>query len=164
MGVVNQRVKGRTYKYDLSGGIQKEDIMNVTLKQSDVDLGVKIKDSDVMVPVDVQNDYQKFVPAHAGQAIPNAQTGDHTAWIDTTGYRDISFLIMSDSGTGTYTGHVLWSNDGVTIHGITLNALPTLAQKERELTIGTRGKYVKLRLANNDTVPHTFSSWATLKV
>jgi hypothetical protein len=122
-----------------------------------------LTDSDAILPTGVEYRKQKMVPHAAGQVIASNQTGEPTGWIDTNDYNAIAFTMLNDAAVNS-TAHVLWSNDGVATHGITVNALATATSKEREILIETRARYAKLRIANNDAAPHTFSSWGYLKV
>lgn len=135
----------RNHKYDLSGNI-----------------GVTIKDSDVMIPVDNQTRYQKTIQTHAGVTLPATSGTNDSVWIDATGYNELGLVLLNSAATNNQMD-IHWSSDGVNTHGIE-SPLATSVGMYRATSLPIRARYFRLRVYNTDGSARTMSTWATLKV
>jgi hypothetical protein len=122
---------------------------------------VKLTGSIIQQPVDIQSRLQTTIQTH--NAVSVAASGfSASSWIDCEGFDKLAGTMMNDASTNSYVS-VFWSNDGVNTHGNELVfSTNTLNLKYFETPIKSR--YARLVIGNSDTVAHTMSAWAYLKV
>lgn len=136
-------------------------------------LGIKVLNSDIMQPVDLQSSYQTTFQTHAGVVVPPATDATtfgvaiSTVWIDTNGFTEISFTQKSNAtGTGA-NGRIqfIWSNDGVNNDSYELQTASVGNNQYRSGSVPTKARYVKVQFDNMNTgAPQTVTSWVYLKV
>jgi hypothetical protein len=125
-------------------------------------LAVKTSSSDIIQPVDLQSRLQTIIQSHNAVSLAAGALSDSATWIDCNGYDEIVVTFLNDAATSATT-HILWSNDGTNLHGISRGTASSNKEHDPKLLpVGAR--YAKVRLANNDTVAHTMSAWTYLKV
>lgn len=125
-------------------------------------LGVTVKESDVMVGVDIQGKYTKTVQTHTAVTVP-ATTGYNTsAWIDTEGFDKISIALLNDASTAN-SASIAWSHDGVTVHGNETNVLPSNTTNQKIAVTEVKARFCRVIVYNTDASVHVMSAWAYLK-
>jgi hypothetical protein len=142
-------------------GIDQNNPLNVTIAGSTATGGsLGVTTSDIL-PIDIQSHLASTIQTHNAVSVSATTGTSDSPMIDTDGFTEIGITVMKDAGTSSLI-HVYWSNDGVSNQGAIYNALNT-TDNLQSLTVPTRARYFKLRLANTDAVAHTFSAWAYLK-
>jgi hypothetical protein len=124
-------------------------------------LGVNVKQSDAIVPVDIQNRLASTIQTHSGVVVAATTGVADSVWFDSDGFTDIAFTMMNDAATASAL-HIYWSNDNSTTHGLETNVL-TGTQQQKAGQVSIKARYFKVRLANTDAAPHTMSAWVLLK-
>lgn len=117
--------------------------------------------SEEQIPVEIQGRYATTVQTHNAVSVAGGATSS-SSWIDVSGYDKVGLTLKNDASTSSI-GNVYWSHDGVTAHGYdnAVIASNTLAVKAGITDV--KAKYMRIDIANLDTVAHTMSAWAYLK-
>ena len=125
-------------------------------------VGNKIKDSDVMVPVDIQSRYQKTIQTHNAVSIP-LSGNNASAYYDTTRFDSLGVIVRNDVAGKALTVLITWSNDGVSPHGEeSLIANATAQYLGASTTI--KAKWFRILVINGDSaLAHTVSTSTYLK-
>jgi hypothetical protein len=124
-------------------------------------LPIKHSASDIIQPVEVQSHYASTVQTHNAVSVPANNSSRMTTFIDCDGFDKVSITLSNDSATASYIS-LIWSNDGVSNHGLEDNLASNALQQKAYLT-DVKSRYLKVQVANTDTVAHTISAWAYLK-
>lgn len=123
-------------------------------------LPIKVSNSDVIQPIDIQSHLQSTIQTHNAVSVAASGIG-YSNWIDTLGYDKVALTVKNDASTSMNIT-LDWSSDGLTIQGADTN-LSTGTQQTRALITDTKARYLRVELFNGDTVAHTMSAWAYLK-
>jgi hypothetical protein len=125
-------------------------------------VGNKIKDSDVMVPVDVQSRYQKTVQFHSAVNVLPGTWNQTPGWVDVSGFESVGITLLNDASVITNL-NVIWSNDGINQSGEENSVVPGTAVSRKAGLVTTKAKWMKLAVNNADSVAHVINTWLYLK-
>lgn len=124
------------------------------------EVSVGVTSSDIMQPVDLQSRYQQTIQTHTATMVAPDGVGQ-SVYVDTNGFDRLAVTVTTDSTMGTKI-QLVWSNDGVSQHGV--DSLSSTPDKWYTHETATKARYVKIYVVNNDaSAPHTMSSWTYLK-
>jgi hypothetical protein len=125
-------------------------------------LNVKLADSGIILPVDVQARYPQTIQTHNAVNVPANSGSTQSTWIDCGNFDKVAFTVLNDVATNN-NADVHWSNDGIVMHGVEGNAISPGTNQYRVVLLDVKARYVRLRVNNADAAAHTMSAWAYLK-
>lgn len=128
----------------------------------DKDAGVTLTGSNVAQPTDLQSRYSQTIQTHNAVSV-GASGSSIGTWIDTEGFAKLAITFANDNSTGSKI-NIHWSNDASSIHGFDDSVGGTTMSQQKTGIVDTKARYARLALFNTDTVAHTMSAWAYLKV
>lgn len=123
-------------------------------------LSTQIVQSDVMVPTEIQGNYQTTNQFFNNVTIaPSAQQS--STWIDTNGFTDVAITLLC-SVQSKMTLEVDWSNDGITKHGYEGIYADAVVTRRAAIT-STKARYVMVTVKNGDVAPVIVNTFTYLK-
>lgn len=166
--------KNELYYYNTVEGTYKplileDGLIPVKLGGVDADSGalpVTLTASDIMQPVEIQSRIATTIQTHNGVTVSPNGNSSNPAFVDANGFNDIAITVLNDSNTAQFAVTILWSNDGVNVHGAetVLNSAVAVWSNSRSAQVASKARYFKIILLNSDTAnPHIMSAWAYLK-
>lgn len=111
-------------------------------------LGVNIKQSEVMIPVDIQSRYTRTIQTHNAVSI-GASSSSSSNFFSSDGFNEISITLLLDGGTASQV-YIHWSHDGVNPHGDDSTLPGNSTGNLKAFTTSVKAKYFKVILRNND--------------
>jgi hypothetical protein len=123
-------------------------------------LGVDVKSSQIIQPVDVQARYSQTIQTHNAVSVPTLTLSVGT-WIDAGGFDKLAYTAKTDVASHSWEVSIEWSHDGVSVAAVEYGGVTSNQYKLSELS--TKARYARLRIYNNDAVTHVMSMWAHLK-
>lgn len=132
-----------------------------TDSQSTGALGVNVKQSDAIVPVDIQNRLASTIQTHAGVAVAGSGSASQASYMDCDGFDKVAITLLNDASLAS-SANILWSNDGTTNHGSETVIVSGPTSIKAGVT-DIKARYAKVQVVNGDTAVHTMSAWAYLK-
>lgn len=114
--------------------------------------------------VQVKGSSSKTVQTHDRVNVPLNGNNTNTDWILADGFTQLCVTMKNDAFTSSQV-NVLWSNDGITQHGLDDGMVPTASVDARAANTRVKAKYFKLQVFNKDAAAaHVMSCWAYLTV
>jgi hypothetical protein len=122
-------------------------------------LNVKLADSGIILPVDVQTRYPQTIQTHNAVSV-SASAFSNGTWALCEGFDKIAITVLNDAAVSSEV-IIQYSNDGVNLHGSEYFGATSLKEKKHLSEIGA--KWFRIVLNNKDAATHTMSAWAYLK-
>jgi hypothetical protein len=95
---------------------------------------VDLEEASSIIPVDIQSHYASTVQTHNAVSVPANNSSRMTTFIDCDGFDKVSITLSNDSATASYIS-LIWSNDGVSNHGLEDTLASNALQQKAYLTM-----------------------------